>query len=99
MKLLHKCVLFQVVKKDLKCRASMLTQRWWPHLNENIFENSSTDQRSCTRVSVFIQNIHFFTQFLNEKKKVTDFAFSPHDDGVIASGSQDGTVKVLETES
>ena len=27
-------------------------------------------------------------------QKVTDFAFSPHDDGVIASGSQDGTVKV-----
>ena len=25
---------------------------------------------------------------------MTDFAFSPHDDGVIASGSQDGTVKV-----
>ena len=27
--------------------------------------------------------------------QVTDFAFSPHDDGVIASGSQDGTVKVV----
>ena len=25
---------------------------------------------------------------------MTDFAFSPHDDGVIASGSQDGSVKV-----
>lgn len=30
---------------------------------------------------------------------VTDFAFSPHDDGVIASGSQDGTVKVFRVPS
>ena len=30
----HILVLFQVVKKDLKCRASMPTQRWCPHFND-----------------------------------------------------------------
>ena len=46
----HILVLFQVVKKDLKCRASMPTQRWCPHFNESHIwlKNICTDQRSCT---------------------------------------------------